>query len=142
MDYFEINDIKFFNDENSSTVKMTFATLEKMSPPLVWIAGGEESEEDFSELFNTYFDKLYLLCLLGEAANWIRSFAIRESFNNIYVAKSLRDAINYSYLSSLKNTSILYSPACIAHSNERLEDILSELRRKENAKERLRSVLV
>ncbi len=108
----EVNGVKFYEDFLSKSPKESAKSFLLLDEPIVWIAGGDETEEDFSEIFDLFFDKLYLLVLIGEASNKIRSEALRKSFSNVYSSKGIEEATEYSYLCSEKGTNVLFSPAC------------------------------
>ena len=132
----EIKGVKFFEDYNSKSPEDSEKTLSFLDEPLIWIAGGENNDGNFSQIFYNYFDKIYLLCLIGENSNYIKSFALRESFSNIYIMDSLKEAIRFSYLSSEKGTTVLFSPASYCDKSlkeEFIKEVL-ELRRDEDAK--------
>lgn len=131
----EINGVKFYNDFNSQTVAESEKSLEALSEPVIWIAGGGETKENFYDLFDKFFNKLFLLCLLEKGSNWIKSFAIDNAFNNIYNARDLFDAVKNAYLSSERGTSVLYSPACtVKQGDEDFRKAVLKLRSEEDAK--------
>ena len=46
----EINGVKFINDSKATNVNATYYALESMKTPTVWIVGGTDKGNDYTEI--------------------------------------------------------------------------------------------
>jgi len=103
--------INFINDSKGTNVNSTWYALECMETDVVWIAGGIDKGNDYSELFNVVKQKVIaIVCLGKENRKIVESF--RELVPTIVETSSMVEAVRSSYYLAKKGQTVLLSPAC------------------------------
>lgn len=107
----KIHGIEFINDSKATNVNSTWYALESMDKPTVWIVGGVDKGNDYSELTQLVKEKVKAIICLG-----VNNEKIIEEFKDvvetIVEAKSAMEAVAYSYRLAKKEETVLLSPAC------------------------------
>lgn len=70
----EKSGVKFYNDAKSETMDELKETLENLKPPVILIAGGRDTEQNYEGYYDCLKDKVRLMVLVGEC---------KESMNRI-----------------------------------------------------------
>lgn len=106
-----VHGIKFINDSKATNVNSTWYALECMEEGVVWIAGGVDKGNDYSELFNLAGKKIKAIVCLG-----VDNSKILKSFDGIVPTivetGSMAEAVKSSYYLASKGDTVLLSPAC------------------------------
>ena len=106
-----INKVKYINDSKATNVNATYYALESMESPTVWIVGGVDKGNDYSELTKVVGKRVKAIICLG-----LNNMKVMSHFENMveYVieTKSMQDAVNAAYKVSSSGDSVLLSPAC------------------------------
>ena len=103
--------INFINDSKGTNVNSTWYALECMETDVVWIAGGIDKGNDYSELFNVVKQKVIaIVCLGKDNRKIVESF--RELVPTIVETSSMVEAVRSSYYLAKKGQTVLLSPAC------------------------------
>ena len=106
-----VHGIQFVNDSKATNVNSCWYALESMTTPVVWIAGGIDKGNEYSELHDLVEDKVHtLVCLGKDNAKLQKSFGKRVK--KIIEAQSMEDAVNKAYYMAKKGDTVLLSPAC------------------------------
>ena len=107
----KINKVRYINDSKATNVNATFFALESMSHPTVWIVGGVDKGNNYSELYELVNEKVKSIICLGKNNN-----KIIESFSSIVDSivetESMEDAVKMAYKLADPGESVLLSPAC------------------------------
>lgn len=107
----KVNGIEFINDSKATNINSTWFALESMENPTVWIVGGVDKGNDYSELTELVKEKVKAIICLG-----VNNQKIIESFSGIVdtivEAKSAMEAVSYGYQLARKEETVLLSPAC------------------------------
>lgn len=107
----KVHGIEFINDSKATNVNSSWFALESMSNPTVWIVGGVDKGNDYSELVDLVREKVKAIICLGE-----KNQKIIETFSGvvetIVEAKSAMEAVAYGYRLASKDETVLLSPAC------------------------------
>ncbi len=107
----KVHGIEFINDSKATNVNSTWFALESMERPTVWIVGGVDKGNDYSELYELVADKVKAIICLGKDNS-----KIIEAFNGkvetIVEASSAMEAVAYGYRLAKKDETVLLSPAC------------------------------
>lgn len=107
----KVHGIEFINDSKATNVNSTWFALESMDNPTVWIVGGVDKGNDYTELLALVKDKVKAIICLGKDNK-----KIIESFENdvetIVEASSALEAVAYGYRLAKKDETVLLSPAC------------------------------
>ena len=107
----KVHGIEFINDSKATNVNSTWFALESMDKPTVWIVGGVDKGNDYSELTALVNDKVKAIICLGENnAKIIEAF--QDEVETIVEASSALEAVVYGYKLAKKDETVLLSPAC------------------------------
>lgn len=103
--------INFINDSKATNVNSTWYALECMETKVVWIAGGIDKGNDYSELFEVVKKKVKaVVCLGKDNRKIVESF--RDKVPTIVETTSMEEAVRSSYYLATKGDTVLLSPAC------------------------------
>ena len=103
--------INFVNDSKGTNVNSTWYALECMETDVVWIAGGIDKGNDYSELFNVVRQKVKAIVCLGKDNRKIIE-AFSDKVSTIVETSSMEEAVRSSYYLAKKGQTVLLSPAC------------------------------
>lgn len=103
--------INFINDSKGTNVNSTWYALECMDTTVVWIAGGIDKGNDYSELFPVVRQKVKAIVCLGRDNKKIVE-AFRDKVPTIVETSSMEEAVRSSYYLAKKGETVLLSPAC------------------------------
>jgi len=107
----KVHGIDFINDSKATNVNACWFALESMQKDIVWIVGGVDKGNDYSELYEMVKDKVKAIICLGENNQNIIS-AFKARVDTIVQASSMDEAVNQSYSLAKKGEVVLLSPAC------------------------------
>ena len=106
-----INKVNYINDSKATNTNATYYALESMDSPTVWIVGGVDKGNDYSELKKIVSKKVKAIICLGT-----NNLKIIDFFENlveyIFDVDSMQDAVNIAYKISKSGDNVLLSPAC------------------------------
>jgi UDP-N-acetylmuramoylalanine--D-glutamate ligase len=107
----KIHGIEFINDSKATNINSAWYALESMTTPVVWIVGGQDKGNDYSELFELAQQKVKAIVCLG-----IDNKKIIDAFNDkvpmIAETNSMVDAVKTCYQLAKNGDTVLLSPAC------------------------------
>jgi len=107
----KVHGIEFINDSKATNVNSTWFALESMDKPTVWIVGGVDKGNDYSELMELVKTHVKAIICLG-----VDNHKIIEAFtgvvDTIVEAKSAHEAVAFGYRFASKDETVLLSPAC------------------------------
>lgn len=107
----KVGGVAFFNDSKATNVNAAYYALESMKEPVVWIVGGTDKGNDYTELFELVQKKVKAIVCLG-----VDNTPILKAFSgiieNIVETKSMEEAVRAAYFFSEKGDAVLLSPAC------------------------------
>jgi UDP-N-acetylmuramoylalanine--D-glutamate ligase len=107
----KVNGIEFINDSKATNINSTWFALESMENQTVWIVGGVDKGNDYSELMDLVKSKVKAIICLGVDNNKIID-AFSGMVETIVEAKSAMEAVAYGYRLASKDETVLLSPAC------------------------------
>lgn len=103
--------IQFINDSKATNVNAAWFALESMDQPTVWIVGGVDKGNDYSELLELVKEKVKaIICLGKDNSKIIEAFS--GHVETIVEASSAVEAVAYGYRLAKKDEVVLLSPAC------------------------------
>ena len=106
-----INKVKYMNDSKATNINAVYYALESMESPTIWIVGGIDKGNDYSELTKLVSKKVKAIICLG-----VNNMKIIDHFENIveYIAEttSMSEAVSEAYKISNSGDTVLLSPAC------------------------------
>lgn len=107
----KVKNVLYINDSKATNVNSTWYALESMKTSVVWIAGGKDKGNDYSPLYDLVKEKVRVLICLG-----VNNSRLHEEFegkvDEIYDAKSAKEAVETAYKVAKQGETVLLSPAC------------------------------
>jgi len=109
--FLKVHGIEFINDSKATNINSTWYALESMTQKTVWIVGGIDKGNDYSELYDLVRAKVKAIVCLGTDNS-----KILEAFKNLGIdmveTQSMEDAVRSAYYLAKKGETVLLSPAC------------------------------
>ncbi|MDB0615001.1 UDP-N-acetylmuramoyl-L-alanine--D-glutamate ligase [Tenacibaculum dicentrarchi] len=106
----KVNGVQFINDSKATNVNAVFYALECIKTPIVWVVGGVDKGNDYTELLPLVKQKVKAIVCLGE-----NNQKIIEAFANLVAVIETNTADKaVAAASKLANSgdTVLLSPAC------------------------------
>ncbi len=107
----KIHGMQFINDSKATNVNSTWFALETIQKDIIWIVGGVDKGNDYSELVELARNKVKAIVCLGEDVKKIHE-AFEGIVNDIIDTKTMKEAVKTAYYLGSKDDNILLSPAC------------------------------
>src|SRR5690606_10755732 len=107
----KINNVMYINDSKATNVNATFYALDSMENPTVWILGGVDKGNDYTELLPLVNEKVKAIICLGVDNEKIIS-AFGNVVDTIVETDSMKMAVQVAYKLAERNNTVLLSPAC------------------------------
>ncbi len=109
--FIKVHGIEFINDSKATNINSTWYALESMESPVVWIVGGKDKGNDYSELMDLVKEKVKAIVCLGVDNSKIHA-AFDGAISLISDATSMEEAVKQSYKYAIDGDVVLLSPAC------------------------------
>ena len=106
-----VHGIEFINDSKATNVNSTWYALESVNKPIVWIAGGVDKGNDYSEIADLVRKKVKAIVCLG-ADNRKLQEAFSRQVDIMVTTDSMADAVDMAYRIGANGDAVLLSPAC------------------------------
>jgi len=107
----KVHGIQFINDSKATNVNSAWYALESMHTPVIWIAGGVDKGNDYSELLDLVKEKVRAIVCLG-----VDNKKLHEAFEGVVETMvdctSMKDAVRSAYYLARDGDTVLLSPAC------------------------------
>ena len=103
--------VNFINDSKATNVNSTWYAIECMDNNIIWIVGGVDKGNDYSELFPIVKKKVKAIVCLGKDNKKIIE-AFKDKVSTIVETTSMEEAVRSSYYLAKKGETVLLSPAC------------------------------
>lgn len=107
----EMNGVKFINDSKATNVNATYYALESMKQPAIWIVGGVDKGNDYTEIEDLVKKKVKAIVCLGLDNQKIIDF-FQDKTELIYSTSSMEEAVKVSKSLAQKGNTVLLSPSC------------------------------
>src|SRR5690606_20812676 len=107
----ETGGVRFINDSKATNVNATYYALESMKQPTVWIVGGIDKGNDYTEIEDLVKRKVKAIVCLGLDNQKIVDF-FKSKKDLIYSTSSMAEAVNISKSLAAKGDAVLLSPCC------------------------------
>lgn len=109
--FLKVHGIEFINDSKATNINSTWYALESMSQSTVWIVGGIDKGNDYTQLTELVKKKVKAIVCLG-----VDNSKIIEAFKHIGIdmveTQSMEDAVRSAYYLARNGDTVLLSPAC------------------------------
>lgn len=107
----KIQNVQYINDSKATNVNATFFALDSMTVPTVWIVGGVDKGNDYTELMSLVREKVKAIVCLG-----VDNRKIIDAFGDVVDVMvevgNMSDAVRTSQRLAEKGDAVLLSPAC------------------------------
>ena len=107
----KIQNVQYIHDSKATNVNATFFALDSMNTPTVWIVGGVDKGNDYTELMSLVREKVKAIICLG-----VDNKKIIDVFGNVVdimvEVSTMTDAVKMAQRLTEKGDSVLLSPAC------------------------------
>jgi UDP-N-acetylmuramoylalanine--D-glutamate ligase len=107
----KIQNVQYINDSKATNVNATFFALDSVTSPTVWIVGGVDKGNDYSELMSLVNEKVKAIICLG-----VENKKIIDAFGSIVdmmvEVSTMSDAVKTAQHIAEKGDTVLLSPAC------------------------------
>lgn len=107
----KIHGVQYINDSKATNVNSTWYALESINTPVIWVAGGQDKGNDYTELLDIVKDKVKAIICLGKDNTKIHN-SFKGVVDKIYDASSAFECVQWAYKLSEKGDTVLLSPAC------------------------------
>lgn len=107
----KVHGIEFINDSKATNVNSTWYALESMSNPVIWIVGGVDKGNDYTQLRDLVKDKVKAIICLGKENEKIHQ-AFSDVVETIVDTGSAEEAVKRAYKLGKQGDTVLLSPAC------------------------------
>ena len=107
----KIHHVNYINDSKATNVNATYYALESMTGPTVWIVGGLDKGNDYSELMPLVREKVKAIVCLG-----LDNSKLKEAFGHVVEpfveTYAMSEAVKVAYKIAERGDTVLLSPAC------------------------------
>jgi UDP-N-acetylmuramoylalanine--D-glutamate ligase len=107
----KIQNVQYINDSKATNVNATYFALDSMNAPTVWIVGGVDKGNDYTELMPLVREKVKAIICLG-----LDNQKIIDAFSDVVdmmvEVDNMRDAVITAKHLTEKGDAVLLSPAC------------------------------
>ena len=107
----KINGVHYINDSKATNVNAAYYALESVRTPIVWIVGGTDKGNDYTQLLPLVREKVKAIICLG-----LDNSKIIETFGNVVdfmiETAGAEEAVKVAYKVSEKGDTVLLAPAC------------------------------
>ena len=108
----KINGVTYYNDSKGTNPQASIRAIQAMEVPTILIAGGYDKGNDFDQWIKSFNGKVKSLVLIGETRFKIEAAARKQGFTNVFIADTLKEAVDISTEQGEIGDAVLLSPAC------------------------------
>ncbi len=104
-----IEEVDYYNDSKATNVNAAWYALQSFEQQVVWIAGGQQSQQDYAILDPTVRSKVRAVVAIGEEAE-----RLLKHFHFVpgYRVRSMEEAVALAHCLAQPRDVVLLSPAC------------------------------
>ncbi len=107
----KIHGVDYINDSKATNVNSVWYALESITTPTIWIVGGQDKGNDYSELFDLVKQKVKAIVCLGKDNSKILN-AFKDMALTMVETHSMQEAVQTCYMLAKNGDTVLLSPAC------------------------------
>lgn len=107
----EIEGVKYINDSKATNVNAAYYALESMNKPTIWIVGGVDKGNDYTEVEELVKKKTKAIICLGVDNHKIIDF-FKDKKEFIYNTSSMEECVKVCKSIAEKGDNVLLSPCC------------------------------
>lgn len=106
-----VHGVEFINDSKATNVNSAWYALESMDKPVVWVMGGQDKGNDYTQLLDLVKHKVKAIVCLGVDNSLIKK-AFGGVVESIVETQSAEHAVQAAYAVAESGDVVLLSPAC------------------------------
>ena len=106
-----VNGVEFINDSKATNVDSVYYALAAMEKPVIWMAGGTDKGNDYSDIEKLVLEKVKAIVCLGVDNEKIKK-VFRGKIEIIEETQNVEKAIKLSQKHAVQGDVVLLSPAC------------------------------
>ena len=106
-----LNGVEYINDSKATNVDSVFYALESITNKIIWIAGGVDKGNDYSQLLPLVKSKVHGMVCLGKDNSKLHE-VFGDIVHQITDARSAYEAVQKSSAMAEEGFTVLLSPAC------------------------------
>lgn len=107
----KVQGVNFINDSKATNVNSSWYALESVKGSIIWIAGGVDKGNNYSELYDLVSKKVKAIICLGKDNKRLRE-AFSDKVETIVESGTMMEAVKSAYYLASKDDTVLLSPAC------------------------------
>ena len=107
----KIQNVQYINDSKATNINAVFYALDSMQSPTVWIVGGVDKGNDYTELLSLVNEKVKAIICLGKDNQKIKN-VFQNTVETLVETESINEAVKMAYKLAEKGDNVLLSPAC------------------------------
>jgi UDP-N-acetylmuramoylalanine--D-glutamate ligase len=107
----KIQNVQYINDSKATNVNAVFYALDSMQAPTVWIVGGVDKGNDYTDLLSLVNEKVKAIICLGVDNKKIKN-VFQNTVETLVETESMIEAVQMAYKLAEKGDNVLLSPAC------------------------------
>ncbi len=106
-----VHGIDFINDSKATNMNSVWYALESQTKPVIWIAGGVDKGNDYTEIMDLVKQKVKaIICLGKDNTKILKSF--KGVVERIVETQSAAEAVAAAYSMGKKGDAVLLAPGC------------------------------
>jgi len=106
-----INSVRFINDSKATNVDATKYAIDSFDKPIIWIAGGVDKGNDYTQLEEIVYEKVKAVICLGKDNSKLKK-AFEEKTETLLETDNMSEAVMLASELAEKGDIILLSPSC------------------------------
>ena len=106
-----VKSVLYVNDSKATNVDAAWYALDSMTTPVVWIAGGKDKGNDYSQLYELVKNKVRVLICMGLNNEKLHQ-CFADKVDKIIDVTSAKDAVAVAYKYAKPGDTVLLSPCC------------------------------
>ncbi len=108
----EKNGVVYYNDSKGTNPDAAIKGIQAMDRPTLLIGGGYDKQSSYEEWIEAFDGKVKYLVLIGQTREKIAETARKCGFEDIVLADSLEEAVQFCADHAVSGDAVLLSPAC------------------------------
>ena len=109
--FLTIQKVKYINDSKATNVNAVYYALESLNAPIIWIIGGVDKGNDYSDLIPLVKNKVKAIICLGKDNT--KPIEFFSNYCDLIVStNNMKDAVKSAYGFAKQDDTVLLSPAC------------------------------
>lgn len=109
-----LNGVRYINDSKATNVNATYYALESMKDPTIWIVGGTDKGNDYTEIEKLVKQKVKAVVCMGLDNQKIIDF-FKDKMEFIYDTSSMKQAMAICKSLAEPGDTVLLSPCCASY---------------------------